>query len=80
MNKLRCLLFAATVLISSATLALGGDIQGPGKSDPLPTRTPTALTTTSTGGDLTKPTWAEEIQDACQDTTATLVELLLIIF
>ena len=75
MNRLRCL-FAAIVLISSSMLALGGEIQGPGKSDPSPAPTPTALTT----GGLTQPTSTEEIQLVTQDATSMLVELLLTIF
>ena len=79
MNRLRCFLFAAIVAISSATFALGGDIQGPGKSAPAPTPTPTALTTASSDG-LTQPTSTEEIQIVWQDATAILVEILLTIF
>ena len=80
MTKLRCFLFAATLVISSATLALGGEMQAPGKSDPTPTPTPTALTTTSTGNSLTKLTSAEDIQIVWRDTTTMFVELLLTIF
>ena len=81
MNRLRCFLFAATVVISSATLALGGDMQTPGKSDPTPTPTPTALTTASTRDSLTQPTSTEETQIVWQDaTTAMLVEILLTVF
>ena len=76
MNRLRCFLFAAIVAISSATFALGGDIQGPGKSAPAPTPTPTALTTDG----LTPPTTTEEIQIVWQDATALLVEILLTVF
>ena len=80
MNRLRCFLFAATVVISSATFALGGVIQGPGKSDPTPTPTPTALTITSTSDGLTQPMSTEEIQIVWQDATTMLVEILLTIF
>jgi hypothetical protein len=80
MNRLRCFLFAATVVISSSMLALGGDIQGPGKSDPAPAPTPIALTTTSTSDDLTQPTSTEEVQLVWQDATTLLVEILLTIF
>ena len=80
MNRLRCFLFAAIVAISSATFALGGEIQGPGKSAPAPTPTPTALTTASTSDGLTQPTSTEEIQIVWQDATAMLVEILLTIF
>jgi len=80
MNTLRCSLFAAIVVISSATLALGGDIQMPGKSDPIPTPTPTALTTASTGDGLTQPTSTEEVQIVWPDATTMLVEILLTIF
>ena len=78
MNRLRCFLFAAIVAISSSTLALGGEMQAPSKSDPTPP-TPTALTTASTSDGLTQPT-TEEIQIVWQDATAMLVEILLTIF
>jgi len=72
MNRLRCLLFAAIVVISSATFVLGGEIQGPGKSDPPPP--PPA-----TGGMTASSTEAIEI--AWQDlATAMLRELLLSIY
>ena len=79
MNKLRCFLFATLLVISSSILAFGGEIQGPGKSDPAPTPTPTALTTTSTSDGLTQPTSTEEIQIVWQD-ARMLVEILLAIF
>ena len=78
MNKLRCFLFAAIVVISSSTLALGGDIQAPGKSDPLPTPTPTATSSTSDG--LRQPTSTDEAQIVWQDATTLLVDILLTIF
>ena len=80
MNRLRCFLFATIVVISSSMLAFGGDIQGPGKSDPAPTPTPTALTTKSTSDGLTQPTSTEEIQIVWQDATTMLVQILLTIF
>ena len=80
MNKLRCFLFVATVVISSATFAVGGDMQMPGKSDPTPTPTPTALLTTSTSDGMTQPTSTEEIQFVLQDATTRFVELLLTVF
>ena len=80
MNRLRCFLFAAIVVISSSTLALGGEIQGPGKSAPTPTPTPTALTTVSTSDGLTQPTSTEEAQLLWQDATTLLVEILLTLF
>ena len=79
MNRIRCLLFAATVVISSATFALGGEIQGPAKSDPTPIPTPTALTTTTSDG-LTQPTPTEGIQIVWPDIATTLTELLLTIY
>ena len=48
---------------SSATLALGGEIQGPGTSDPTPTPTPTALTAASTSDSLTQLTSTEKNSD-----------------
>jgi len=61
-------------------LALGGDIQGPGRSAPAPTPTPTALTTTSTSDGLTQPTSTEDVQLVWQDATTLFVEILLTIF
>ena len=80
MNRLRYFLFAATVVISSAMLALGGEMQGPAKSEPTPTPTPTALTTMSTSDGLTQPTSTEEIQFVWQDATTMFVQILLTIF
>jgi hypothetical protein len=81
MNKLRCFLFALTLMISGATFASGGEIQMPGKSDPAPTPTPNALRTTSTEGRLTKNgTSTEQEQIVWQDATTLLVEILLTIF
>jgi hypothetical protein len=80
MNRLRCFLFATIVVISTSMLALGGDIQGPGKSATAPTPTPTALTTTSTSDGLTQPTSTEDVQLVWQDATTVLVEILLTIF
>jgi hypothetical protein len=79
MNRLRCFFLGAIVVICSATFALGGEIQGPGKSDPTPTPTPTALRTT-TSDHLTQPTSTEEIQIVWQDSTMMLMQLLLTIF
>ena len=67
-------------MISTATFALGGEIQGPGESDPTPTPTPTALTTASTNDGQTQPTSTEEIQIALQDATILFVEILLTIY
>ena len=80
MNRLRCSLFAAIVVISSTALALGGEMQTPGKSDPAPTPTPTALTTASTRDGLTQSTSTEELQTEWQDATTIIVEILLTIF
>jgi hypothetical protein len=80
MNRVRCFLFATIVVLTSATFALGGDIQGPGKSDPAPTPTPTALTTASPSDDLTQPASTEEIQIGWQDQTIMLMQFLLTIF
>jgi hypothetical protein len=80
MNRLRCSLFAGILVISTSILALGGEIQGPGKSDPAPTPTPNALMTTSTSDGLTQPTSTEEVQTVWQDATTIFVEILLTIF
>ena len=80
MNKLRCYVFAAILVISGTTLVSGGEIQTPGKSAPAPTPTPTALTTASTSDGLTQPTSTEQNEILWQETTTLLVEILLTIF
>ena len=80
MNKLRCFVFAATLVISGATFASGGEIQTPGKSDPAPTPTPNVLTTTSRSDGSTGPTSTEQEQIVWQDVPPLLVEILLTIF
>ncbi len=80
MNRLRCFLFAAIVVISSSTLALGGVIQFPGKSDPPPPPPESASTTESATDGMTAPS-TEAIGIAWQDlATATLSDLLLTIY
>lgn len=76
MNRLRSALFATILVISSATFALGGEIQTPPKSEPPPP----ALTTASTSGGLARPMSTEEIQIVWPDATTMLVEFLLTIF
>jgi hypothetical protein len=82
MNRLRCFLFAAIVVISSATLALGGEMQAPGKSaTPTPTPTASAVTTESTTDGITAPTSTEVTQIAWQDLARTMLrEILLAIY
>lgn len=76
MNTLRCLLFAAIVVVSSATLALGGDIQGPGRNEPPPPPPASQSITESA-----EPTSTDEIQIAWQDlSTKMLLEILLTIY
>ena len=89
MNRLRCFLIAAIVLLSSATFALGGDIQGPGKSgiiqgpgksEPPPPPPASISATGSTADGMTAPS-TKAIQIASQDlATIMLRELLLTIF
>ena len=79
MRRLRCFLFAAVLVLSTVTLALGGDIQGPGKNDPTPTPTPTALTRASKS-DAIQPTSTEQNQIVWQDAPSMLVEILFTIF
>jgi len=76
MNKLRCFLFASIVVIASATLALGGEIQGPGKSEPPP---PASATESATDG-VTEPTSSGESQIAWLDLAITLIGELPTIF
>jgi hypothetical protein len=80
MNRLRCLLFAATVVFSSSTLALGGDIHTPGYNAPPPPPPESALTTEPTMAGVTTPIPTEEIQIEFQDATKMLLELLLTIY
>ena len=80
-NEHNSILFlGAIVVLSSSMLALGGEMQVPGKSDPTPTPTPAALTSASTTAAPTQPTSSEEPQIAWQDATTMLVEILLTIF
>ncbi len=80
MNRLRCFLFATIVLISSATFALGGDIQGPGKSEPPPPPPAFTSTTATITDDLIAPK-TKPNQIAWQDlATAMLKELLLTVY
>ena len=76
MNRLRSFLFAAIVVISGASFALGGDMQTPGIANPTPTPTPTA----STSYELTQSKSTEEAQIVWQDATKLLLEILLTIF
>jgi hypothetical protein len=78
MNRLRCFLFAVIVVIAGATLALGGDIQGPGKSEP-PLPSPASATESATGG-LTEPTSIGGSQIAWLDLATTLIGELPTIF
>jgi hypothetical protein len=80
MNTIRCFLLGAIVVISSSMLALGGEMQVPGRSDPAATPTPAALTSASPTNAPTKPTSSEEIQIEWQDATTMLMEILLTIF
>jgi hypothetical protein len=78
MNKLRCFLFAAIVVISSATFALGGEIQGPGKSEPPP---PASASTTESATDgMTAPTSSGKSQIAWLDLVTRLIGELPAIF
>ena len=80
MNRLRCVLFAAIVVLSSSTLALGGEIQTPGKSEPPPPPPASASTTDSTMDGMTAPSTGLN-QIAWQElATAMLRELLLTIY
>ena len=67
-------------MLSSATFALGGDIQFPGKSEPPPPPPAYASATDSTMDDITAPS-TEAIQIAWQDLTSTMLrEILLTIY
>jgi len=78
MNRLRCFLFATIVVIANATLALGGVIQGPGKSELPPP--PAASTTESATDGVTAPTSSGESQIAWLGLAMTLIGELPTIF
>ena len=80
MNKFRCLFLGAIVVISSSMLALGGEMQAPGKSEPTPSPTPASASTTKSTTNDTPPTTTEGIQIVWPDATTILVEILLTIF
>lgn len=74
MNRLRCSLFAAIVVLATATFALGGDMQTPVRSDlqqPAPAPASEALT---------PPASLEQMQTVLPDATAMLIDVLLTIF
>ena len=81
MNKLRCFLFAAITVLFSATFALGGEIQFPGKSEPPPPPPASTSAIDSTTDGMIAPPSTEEIQVGWQDLTTTMLrEFLLTIF
>lgn len=71
MNRFRCFVIAAIVLIFGATSGLAGVIQGPGKSDPAPV---------VSDGVKAQPTWTEEVQIVSQDARVMMVEMVLTLF
>jgi hypothetical protein len=80
MNRLRCLLFATMVVISSSTLAFGGEMQAPGKSEPSPPPPASGSATYSTTDGMTAPSTAA-IEIGWQDLVTTMLrELLLTIY
>ncbi len=79
MNRFRNTLFATIVVISSSMLALGGEMQTPGISQPPPPPPASVSTTESPMDGTTLPT--NEIQITWHDLTSeTLLEILLIIY
>lgn len=77
MNKVRSILFSVIVVISSSTLALGGEMQFPGRADPPSP----ASSTESTNDGAPPPAQADEIQSALQGlATAVLNQVLLLIY
>jgi hypothetical protein len=81
MNKFRCFLFVALTVLFSATFALGGDIQAPGKSEQPPPPSASASTTDSITDGMIAPPSLEEIQVGWYDLTTTMLrELLLAIY
>ena len=78
MNRLRCFLIAAIVVIASATLALGGEIQFPGKSEPPPP-SPASATESATDS-VTELTSSGESQIAWLDLVKRMIGELPTIF
>ena len=65
-------------MLFSATFALGGEIQAPGKSEPPPP--PPASATESATDDMIAPTSSDESQIAWLDLATTLIGELPTIF
>ena len=80
MNKLRCFLFAAIMVLLSATFALGGDIQFPGKSEPPPPPSASTSAIDSTTDGTTEPTSSGESQIAWLDLVTRMIGELPTIF
>lgn len=79
MNRLRSILCAALVVISSSTLTLAGEMHTPGITAPPPPPPASASTTEPTTDGSTLPT--NEIQITWHDLASdTLLEILLIIY
>ena len=77
MNRFRSILFAAIVAFSSSTLAFGGEMQGPGRSDPPPPPPATA----TTEEEITSQSTVEGIQIVLQDlATGIFSQVLLTIY
>jgi hypothetical protein len=77
MNRLRCFLLAIVVILSS-TLALGGEMHTPGKSEPPPPP-PTSIQSTTDG--TIAPTSTGQVPIAWQDlATEMLLKILLTIY
>jgi hypothetical protein len=77
MNKLRSIIFGTTILISTSTSALAGEMQAPTRTEPPPP----PPSTTETQNAMTSPTSTEETEIVLQDLATTVLrEVLLTIF
>ena len=78
MNRVRSALFGAILVISSSMLALGGEVQFPGRSDTLPPPPVSASATDSTKGAVANPTPAGDIQIVLHDFASTVLSQVLL--
>lgn len=72
MNTLRSIILGAVLAVSSSTIVLGGEIQGPARTDPPPPP-PSAMLTE----DVTAPVQVDDYQVVLQD---LLSDVLLTIY
>ena len=78
MNKVRNTLFGVILVISSSTVALGGEMQFPGRSNTPPPPPASAIASDSANDGLTPQAAPEEISILLQDLASTVLSLVLL--